>query len=239
MEVIKAVADEDWGLRLTSGLEVISVLTSILLIIWGIIPLLPRQRWVMTIPLLLCLGLMIHSHRLRRETLQEIGLTGHNFWQAIRLLLLPMAAGSSILICIGLGSGMLQGPERFISDLLPLTLSGVVQQYLLQGFIHRRIGLVVGLNLLKSYDDNGKRLAVSVAFLTASCFAIVHIPNLTLTILTFVAGLVWSWVYQKAPNIYAIGISHGLMSLLVINSLPSWILHSLSVGYKHFLYQKF
>ncbi|MFM8394216.1 MAG: type II CAAX prenyl endopeptidase Rce1 family protein [Acidobacteriota bacterium] len=220
--------------RLTSGLEVVSVLTSVLLVTWGIVPLVPRLRWVMAIPFLLSLALMMHSHWRRGETAEEIGLTSRHLWSAGRRLILPMAIAATILLLIGVKTGMLQGPRRISPLLLPLILSGIAQQYLLQGFIHRRIRLTLGAG-----EEGGARPSTTAAFLTACCFAIVHAPNLTLTLLTFGGGLVWSRVYQKAPNIYAIGISHGLMSLLVINTLPPWILHSLSVGYKHFLYQKF
>jgi len=46
-------------------------------------------------------------------------------------------------------------------------------------------------------------------------------------------------VYERAPNLFALGLSHGLMSDLAMSSLPPWLLHSMSVGYKHFIYQKF
>lgn len=57
--------------------------------------------------------------------------------------------------------------------------------------------------------------------------------------LTFVGGLIWSSVYERAPNLFAIALSHAAISLMLMTSLPPWLLPSMSVGYKHFLYQKF
>lgn len=236
---MKYEVDDDRAWRLTSGLEVISILVSILIVLWGIAPQTPRLRLVMAIPLILSLALMIHSHWVRREGPALIGLTLNNFWRAVGLLLPPMVISATILIWIGVKSGRLQGADAILSGLLPLVVSGVAQQYLLQGFVHRRIRISIGSISRDGSVKTEPRLSATAAILTASCFALVHAPNLTLTILTFLAGLIWSLIYQKAPNIYAIGISHGLMSLLVINTLPSWMLHSLSVGYKHFLYRKF
>ncbi len=58
-------------------------------------------------------------------------------------------------------------------------------------------------------------------------------------ILTFAGGLIWSWVYERAPNLFAIALSHAVISLMLMTALPPWLLPSMSVGYKHFLYQKF
>jgi membrane protease YdiL (CAAX protease family) len=105
--------------------------------------------------------------------------------------------------------------------LVTLPLWGLVQQYVLQGFIYRRVREVAGRGL-------------PAVVVTASLFGIVHLPNLTLSVLALAGGLVWTWVYERAPNLFALGISHGLMSLLVITNLPVWMLPSLAVGYKYF-----
>ncbi|NDD65486.1 MAG: hypothetical protein EBZ36_16155, partial [Acidobacteria bacterium] len=46
-------------------LEVASLLVSVLITIWGIVPLLPFNRGLMAIPLLLALTLTVSSHILR------------------------------------------------------------------------------------------------------------------------------------------------------------------------------
>ena len=64
-----------------------------------------------------------------------------------------------------------------------------------------------------------KRAAI---FAAAAIFGLAHAPNLSLMILTFAGGLIWSWVYERAPNLPAIAISHAAVSLCVMTSLPPW-----------------
>ena len=73
-------------------------------------------------------------------------------------------------------------------------------------------------------------------FLTATLFALVHAPNLELMALALVGGMIWSWVYERAPNLFALGFSHTLMSAIVMLSLPA---HSMRIGYEYFIYRGF
>jgi membrane protease YdiL (CAAX protease family) len=55
-----------------------------------------------------------------------------------------------------------------------------------------------------------------------------------LTFATFTGGLLWAYVYQRAPNLFAIGISHALMTWVLVSSVPPSALHNLRVGFKYF-----
>ncbi|MFZ0062396.1 MAG: CPBP family intramembrane glutamic endopeptidase, partial [Pyrinomonadaceae bacterium] len=98
-------------------------------------------------------------------------------------------------------------------------LWGLVQQYALQGFINRRAQIAWGAG------------PVSV-LIVAVLFGAFHLPNPGLMIATFVGSLVWATVYQRAPNLFALAISHGLMTWILISTVPSHLLHGLRVGYK-------
>jgi membrane protease YdiL (CAAX protease family) len=102
-----------------------------------------------------------------------------------------------------------------------LPVWGLMQQYVLQGFINRRAQIIWG---------RGLRSILLVALL----FALLHMPNLWLSAATFLGGLVWAAVYQRAPNLPALALSHGLMSLLLASSLPASTLNSLRVGIRYF-----
>lgn len=224
-------------MRIVSGLEVASVVVSVLITTWAIIPSQPPQRWMIALPGLLSLALILNSHRVRGESLRELGLGSRHFARAIKLLALPTLVVCAIFLAIGYTSNSFHRTSNFWMTTLFLPVWGTFQQYILQGFIYRRVRSLM-VDEVASAADQKRRVALS-NLLTAAIFCLVHAPNPALTLLTLVGGLIWTWVYERAPNLVALGLSHGLMSLVLMTTLPSWVLQSMSVGYKHFLYQKF
>lgn len=213
-------------LRTVSGIEVAAVFTSILISLWFVVPLFPENRGLVIVPGLLALGLIFYSERVRGEGLEELGLTFSNFSRAIRLLAAPTLLTALLLLGIGYWSATFRIDGSFWLKLVTLPLWGLVQQFVLQGFIHRRLCSVTGTGLL-------------TVVITAALFALVHLPNPALTALTFIGGLFWTSVYQRAPNLFALGLSHGIVSLLVMTTVPGWLIPSLAVGYKYLLYRAF
>lgn len=214
------------SLRVVTALEIVSVVGSVLLTAWVLTPLQLQQRWLEAVPGVCALLLMLHSHRLRGETLAQLGFTTRQFGRAVKLLLGPMLVVTALLIGIGALAHSLNFGRRFWLSLLVLPLWGLTQQYILQGFIYRRLQLLFG----------AKKLTICLA---AFLFALVHAPNVPLMLLTLLGGLVWTWVYERAPNLFALGLSHALMSAIAMSSLPAWFLQSMSIGYKYLIYQRF
>jgi membrane protease YdiL (CAAX protease family) len=167
---------------------------------------------------------MFWSHRLRGERLRDLGFRLDNFGKAVRLLILPMALVSAILVIVGYLKGSLDffrwrgGQSIFGMPLLGI-LWGLAQQYALQGFINRRAQIVWG---------PGLRSILVVALL----FGTVHLPNPALTVATTAGGLLWATAYQRAPNLFALALSHGLMTWILISTLPGGLLNGLRVGFK-------
>ena len=116
-------------------------------------------------------------------------------------------------------------PERFWARLSLLPLWALLQQYVMLGFIYRRLR-----QLLRDYQT---------ILITAGLFALVHAPNISLMILTFLGGLIWSFVYERAPNLFAPALSHMLLSATVLVTLPESILPSMTVGYHYLLFHNF
>lgn len=216
------------SLRFVTALEIVSVVSSVLLTAWVLTPLQLHQRWLEALPGGCALLLMFYSHRLHGETLAQLGFTTKHFMRAVKLLLGPMLLVAALLIVIGFLTQSLQFGQRFWLSLLLLPWWGLTQQYILQGFIYRRLKLVVG----------AEKNTLTI-FLAALLFALVHAPNAPLMLLTLIGGLVWTWVYARAPNLLALGLSHALMSAIAMSSLPAWFLQSMSIGYKYLIYQRF
>ena len=68
----------------------------------------------------------------------------------------------------------------------------------------------------------------------ALIFGLLHLPNLWVTIITLFAGAVWAAVYQSAPNLFALAITHSVMTWFIVSTLPPVILQHLRVGLGYF-----
>jgi membrane protease YdiL (CAAX protease family) len=207
--------------RLLAIWEIVSVVSSLLITEWVVLTFAGNSKLTAVVPLGLALILMLLSHRARKETAREIGWRVDNFGAALRLLLLPMLGAAILILIIGwLNKSLRFDWKQFREWLVWLPVWGLIQQYVLQGYINRRAQLIWGKG------------AWSV-LLVALIFAVLHLPNPWLALTTFAGGVVWAATYQRAPNLPALALSHGLMSLWLAMLLPS-LLNSLRVGFKYF-----
>jgi hypothetical protein len=213
--------------RSTPLLEILAIVLCVLAAEWIVLPLFGRNLWIGLIPVLVAFIIMLISHLARGESARGVGWRFDNFFRAILLLAGPMIFASFVLA----GIGWLKGgfDARFprpgsplFSTVFWLFLWGLMQEYPLQGFINRRAQLLWGKG-------------ITSVLVVASVFAFLHLPNLWLTLATFCAGLLWATVYQRAPNLFAIGLSHCLMTIVLICTVPYSTLHGLRVGYNYFL----
>jgi membrane protease YdiL (CAAX protease family) len=201
--------------------EILSVITSCLIVEWVVISFVGRSKLISAIPVLLALGLMFFSHRERGETLREIGFRTDNFLASCRLLLLPTAAAVLLFLAVGWFTNYATFAWHFRARFLLVPVWDLFQQYALNGFINRRAQLFFG---------QGRKSVVLVAIV----FALLHLPNPLLAVLTLIAGLVWAFVYQHQPNLFALAISHAVASIILVLSLPPNLLDNLRVGFKYF-----
>lgn len=129
------------------------------------------------------------------------GMRGDNFGSA-------MAAhgGFGLLAAAGiLGYGWLSGslnlPATFWATIAVYPAWGIAQQFALQSLVARNLsGLVAG--------------AAPLALIAAGLFAMAHYPRLDLVALTFGAGFFLTLVYRRFPNLWAVGIVHGVLGSL-------------------------
>lgn len=202
--------------------EIASVTSSFLIAEWMVLPFANNSKLVAAIPVGLAFALMLISHRVRRDSAREIGWRLDNFGRAARLLALPMLLAAIVLIGIGLMMKSLRfDRENMLEYALWLPLWGLMQQYVLQGFINRRA---------QALFQRGWPSILLVALI----FALLHLPNPWLCVATFAGGVLWAYVYQRAPNLPALALSHAVMSMLLALSLSPATLNSLRVGIKYF-----
>ena len=207
--------------RVLAAWEIASVTVSILIAEWAVL-IFAGSKLVMAVPVALAFALMFLSHSVRRESAREVGWRFDNFGRAARLLALPMIAAAIVLVAIGLSLKSIRFErERILGWVAWLPLWGLAQQYALQGFINRRAQILYG---------RGWRSILLVALI----FTLLHLPNIWLSVATFAGGLLWAYVYQRAPNLPALALSHALMSIILALALPADTLNSLRVGIKYF-----
>ena len=232
-----AVAAEATGVALTShaaresralaAWEIASVASSTIIGEWAVFAL-GNHKPLLVVPIACAFALMLYSHYLRGETIRELGWGMDNFALAARLLLLPMVAGTLVLALMGwlwFGGSFSFGKGRAGWEIggFPVwgLAWGLLQQYVLQAFINRRAQILFG-------KGAGSILVVAMVF------ALLHLPNPWLMGATFFSGLIWAAVYQRAPNLYALALSHAFLTWALISTFPASALHSLRVGYKFF-----
>jgi membrane protease YdiL (CAAX protease family) len=204
--------------------EVISVVLSILLVEWALAPF-AFSPWLLGGPPLLAFLLMLYSHRCRGETAQTLGFGGRCFDRALLLLAGPTLVAIAALTFVSYLTHSLHLPDRFWARLGLLPVWALLQQYTMLGFTFRRLRQFLRAN--------------QSIMITGGLFALVHVPNYPLMFLTFLGGLIWSFVYERAPNLFASAISHVLLSATVLVAVPEWILPSMTVGYRYLLYHNF
>ena len=195
---------------------------SFLIAEWIVRPLAGGSGLITAVPLIMALVLMSVSHRIRKEGARDVGWRVDNFSAALRLLIIPTLVAAVVILVMGFYLGGFRSNKWLDWKwVLWLPVWALIQQYSLQGFINRRAQLVLG---------RGTKSVLLVAMI----FAILHLPNPLLTVATLVGGILWAFTYQRTPNLFALSISHALISLLLVFALPNSVLKGLRVGFRYF-----
>ena len=214
--------------RALAGWEIASVASSVAIAEWMAASAAGISKAIIAVPIALAVLLILLSHRLRHESLRDIGFRIDNFGKAFSLLALPVIFTAMLCLVIGWRSGT---PISFLrwhpgrSLILQLALGfawALAQQYVLQGFMNRRAMISAGRGW-------------SSVLIVAALFAFLHLPNPWVMVITFVAGLIWAAIYQRVPNLFALAVTHSLMTWFVVSTLPPAALKHLRVGIGYFV----
>jgi hypothetical protein len=211
--------------RARAAAEIAFVVLCVLAAEWLVIPIFGRRKSIGMIFVGIVFLFGFFSHRSRHESARTIGFTLLNFVPSLRLLFLWMIPASAALFATGRLLGSLHFMSgswtAFVLGQCWLLLWALMQQYALQAIVNRRTQEIWG---------KGTYSVLTVAVI----FAALHVPNLWLMAVTLAAGILWAAVYQRYPNLYALAVSHCLMTDVLASSISASLLHGLRVGYNYY-----
>ena len=78
-----------------------------------------------------------------------------------------------------------------------------------------------------------RRLSISAFEAAVICgllFSVIHMPNQSLMLATWIAGTFWSWVWLQYRNLLPNVISHAVLALFFYQVMPEFYLHSARIG---------
>jgi len=131
----------------------------------------------------------------------------------------------ALIVCVGYAYavGNFPPPPGFWIILLVYPIWGVAQQFLLNSVLTRDLDAVLP--------------AWAATLLAAALFSLSHAPDLPVMALTLPAGAVWVLVYRRWPNLWALGIAHGVIGTVVFYGVlgrdPTALLLGRGVPFPH------
>jgi membrane protease YdiL (CAAX protease family) len=160
------------------------------------------------------------SHLRADEGPADIGLRMDNLGAAGRDALLATMMIGLFLVGAGALFGGLDFPPltRWPLNLCDGIVWGLMQQYGLLCFYYRRFTEVLPRHLCDPLWAAG------------AVFALLHLPNPFLTLVTFGAGVLSCWLYRRKPNLIVLGVMHGVVSFLIVRTLPETLTLGMKVG---------
>jgi len=174
----------------------------------------------------IALGWFIASITLSFESWKVMGCCLAGFWRSSWIVGVAVVASGVATYFAGAFHTLHHPgePLQWVRTFGGYTVWALFQQLLLQGYFLART-----LRVIPSPE--------MAAFLTASVFALVHLPNPVLTPLTLIWGLTACLVFIRSRNVYPIAIAHAIFGICVAITVPASILHNMRVGLGYLEYQ--
>ena len=166
------------------------------------------------------------NHLYHRDTLGRLGFRLDNFRRAA----IGYGGPTLVLGTLMFGFGWLSGSFRLDrwGDVLTYFAWAAVQQYLLQNFLRLRSENIFGLAKVSSSTVGGSLVPV---FFAAALFALYHLPNYPLVLVTFIGGLFWCFLFTRIPNFFWVWLSQAFLTTIVLLFFKYNFANQFEVGY--------
>ena len=198
--------------RVWSVIQIVAMLVTMEGALWTQGP--TQVRWYLAALAVLVICVLFSHPRVREL---GVGLRGIRD-SAWTILLAASLCGIAILVAAKMGTlTLLYGSKPVYWHSIFYAIWALEQQFILNSFFYKRFESLMG----------DTAIAVVV---TATLFALVHIPNPVLVPATFVGGLFFVAVFRRWRNIYPLAIAHAMFGLTLAITIPDRWLHHMRVG---------
>ena len=204
--------------KLRDLIEIAIAFGLILIVIWTPRPWQELLWWVALVAIvtMICLSL---------ESLSAMGLRAANFFSSLWVVVLALGlSGAAMLLAAGMHTLRVPGsPILFVKSFGGYAIWAGVQQFLLQCFFLSR--------LLRLIPDRRH-----VVWAAAALFAVAHLPNPLLTVVTVLWGATACLVFLRYRNLYPLMIAHAIFGIAISITVPGPVDHNMRVGLGYLTY---
>jgi hypothetical protein len=182
---------------------------------WVAAPLVSVRGPWLVLPVVLVIALTIRHNRRTHDW----GFNAKAFWPALAWSAVLTAIFGGLLWWAGRRFGPPPNRDAPLLDFLYVVVWGGAQQFVLQTVVLREAQTV------------SRRAAVPLA---AAIFAVFHLPNPFLVLVTFTGALIWCAIYARHPNLAPLALSHAAATVVILTSFPPQVTGALRTGWRYF-----
>lgn len=159
------------------------------------------------------------------DGLRSMGICTYNLTRSLWAIPVSLAIGAAAVFCaMHLHTLHLPGSTAVTMRHFGLYVFwAMLQQLMLQYFFLAR-----AVRLLNS--------TTAAVVLTAALFAVAHLPNPVLTVVTFVAGLAACFFFLHYRNLWPLAVAHAILGISIAVSVPNSLDHNMRVGIGYITY---
>lgn len=159
------------------------------------------------------------------DGLKSMGICTYNLMRSLWAVPVSLVIGAAAVFCaMHLHTLHLPGSRATTMRHFGLyAIWAMVQQLMLQYFFLARAA-----RLLSS--------TTKAAFLTAALFAVAHLPNPVLTVITFVLGLAACFFFLHYRNLWPLAVAHAILGISIAITIPNSLDHNMRVGIGYLTY---
>ena len=209
-----------WGLTRAilsrTWLEPVVFVALALLYIWVLKA--TRNDWIRAPVMTIIVLIPLASVYFHRDAVKDLGLRFDNLLASAKEVGPIMLLGAALIAAIGAATGWRPHfDQAVLRSLMLYPFWGLAQQFAMQSFTYRRM-------------REGVSGPLAAAALTATLFALAHLPNWPLTTVTLLGGYVWCRLFERTPNLITLAIAHGWLAVLLKQALPAVWMRGLRIG---------